>query len=412
MPRRLPPARSPLTGRAILSGLAAAVTGDGPARAEIERWLEDRSGGEALLLTDSGTTALTVAMRLALRRRPGGTVLLPAWGCYDLVTAAVGADAGAAFYDLDPQSLTPDVPSLERAWAGDVAAVVLVHLYGVPVDPAPVRELLGTDGPLIIEDAAQGSGARIRGRVAGSLGDLAVLSFGRGKGVTAGHGGALLAPTERGERLLETPRAGLAGGGSGLLGLPSVLAQWVLSRPALYGIPASMPFLGLGETRYRPPRPGSELSRFAAGVLARTAGTEQAEAAARKRNAGRLLAAVKSLPGLTAVPVSGDSRHGWLRLPLLADEDRRSLLASHAARRLGIERGYPGLLPTLEVFGRAEGTADVAARYPGAERLRRELFTLPTHGGLRDRDLSAIRRLLDGPAVRPGVRRVSAGEAS
>ena len=93
---------------------------------------------------------------------------------------------------------------------------MVVHLYGVPADPEPVRAALAGAGAVLIEDAAQGAGASLRGRPLGGFGDLSVLSFGRGKGNTAGRGGALLAPWE--------PAAALLAGARGELAAPSLEA--------------------------------------------------------------------------------------------------------------------------------------------------------------------------------------------
>ena len=70
-----------------------------------------------------------------------------------------------------------------------MGAVVVAYLYGIPFDTAPVRAAAGAVGAWLIEDAAQGAGASFRGRALGAFGDLSMLSFGRGKGVTAGRGG-------------------------------------------------------------------------------------------------------------------------------------------------------------------------------------------------------------------------------
>ena len=75
------------------------------------------------------------------------------------------------------------------------------------------------------------------------------MSFGRGKGVTGGRGGALLVnPGWRGG----SDESPLLPGIRGVMEVPALKAQWLLARPWLYRIPASLPFLGLGDTVYRP----------------------------------------------------------------------------------------------------------------------------------------------------------------
>ncbi len=106
---------------------------------------------------------------------------LPAFTCYDIASAAVGAGVRVALYDVDPDTLGPDPASLERVLAAGAGAVVAGPLYGVPLEWDALRALADRHGALLIEDAAQGHGASWRGRPLGSLGDLSVLSFGRGK---------------------------------------------------------------------------------------------------------------------------------------------------------------------------------------------------------------------------------------
>ena len=189
--RAQPPVHSPIGAPALLSGLRAALTGGRTARAAVEQFITDTYRAHGVVLTDSGTTALHLALRLAVSERPG-PVALPAYCCYDIATAADAAGVEFVLYDIDPATLGPDGTSLYRALEQGARVIVAVHLYGLPVDLSAVAGLAEAAGAIVIEDAAQAVGARLGGRPAGSLGRYAVLSFGRGKGMTGGRGGALL----------------------------------------------------------------------------------------------------------------------------------------------------------------------------------------------------------------------------
>ena len=111
------PVRSPLSAAALLAGARAAM-GNGRSAAAVERvtaLLRGRYAPQAVLLTDGGTTALRAALVGALQDRPGAAVALPAFSCYDLATAAIGAGVPVVCYDIDPQSLAPDLASLRAA---------------------------------------------------------------------------------------------------------------------------------------------------------------------------------------------------------------------------------------------------------------------------------------------------------
>src|SRR5262249_36974288 len=151
--------------------------------------LRSRYDARVVHLTSSGTSALQVAIRLARVRAGDGPVALPAYGCYDIASAAVGADLPIALYDVDPATLSPDLDSLSAVLAGGARIVVVAPVAGMPVDWSGVEQCAGAFGAFLVEDAAQGHGAFLRGRPVGSLGPLSVLSFGRGKGWTGGAGG-------------------------------------------------------------------------------------------------------------------------------------------------------------------------------------------------------------------------------
>jgi dTDP-4-amino-4,6-dideoxygalactose transaminase len=398
IPRYLPPVYSPVTLGALLAGWRS-VFARGGAGSELFTDLSRHYGARAILPTDSGTSALALALRLVTALRPGPALAaLPAWSCYDLATAAEAADIGVLLYDLDPATLGPDWSSLGRALAAGATAVVAVHPYGLLVDLPEIQRRAAEAGAIVIEDAAQAVGASLAGRPAGAVGALGVLSFGRGKGFTGGAGGALLlnpsAPAD-----LELPlETSLAPSGRGEGAMLRLLTQWLLGRPGLYAIPAALPFLKLGQTVYRAPTPAGRLSPASAAVLPRTWPLQLPEAEGRRRNAARLAQAVRlTKAGVVPAGWEGGSP-GWLRLPLVAsDWVRRAAEAAHA-RRLGVWPGYPRLLLDLPGFGaRVRYAGD---SFPGAQVLAERLVTLPTHRLLNSGDLSRLEQWLAGSGGR------------
>lgn len=386
--RLLPPVHSPVTLAAVASGIGALAGGAGRARAEVTAALGERFGCRDLLLADSGTSALTLALGAGAERAPG-PVALPAYCCYDIATAADGAGVQVLLYDLDPATLGPDLQTLGAALEQGAGTVVVAHLHGIPVDLEAVRSLTRRYGALLIEDAAQGAGAAYGGRPLGSFGSLGVLSFGRGKGVTSGRGGALLANDDAGSAALAAVRDRLLPGRTSATEPIALLAQCLLARPSLYGIPASLPFLGLGETVYRRPRETRGMSAFALGVLRCTLPSADGEAAARRAHAERLLQRLGVAgKGLEAVRPPAGAVPGYLRLPVLAPDPSRTRLGSDAARRLGIMPGYPAALADLPGFG--VRAVNGGAGFPGARRLAASLVTFPTYSLLAERDLRAL----------------------
>ncbi len=384
------PVYSPLSGAALFAGAGAAARTDGGERAEarVMALLAERYRAKAVLLTDSGTAALTAALVGVLEDRAGSAVAVPAFSCYDVATAADGADAPVILYDIDPHTLAPDAASLRAALRRGAGAIVVAHLYGYPIDLVEITRLASETGAVVIEDAAQAAGATLGGRPAGAQGSLAVLSFGRGKGLTGGSGGALLAHDAVGARLVERVRGLLRDPRRGWRELVALAAQLLLVRPKLYALPAALPFLRLGQTIYREPRPLRAPSAASCAVVAATWALADRELEARRRHAQRLLAELGRQPGFETIRTPDHARPGYLRLPVLASPTARRAVVEGAGRRLGVMPGYPKALCDLERFGTRALNRDSA--FPGSRLLAARLCTLPTHGRLSPGDLARL----------------------
>jgi perosamine synthetase len=394
--RAQPPVHSPIGAAALVSGLRAGLAGRRAARAKVEQVLADSYAAPGLLLTDSGTSALHLALRLATSERPG-PVALPGYCCYDVATAVDAAGVEFLLYDIDPGTLGPDWASLRRVLDQGAGVVVVAHLYGVPVDHSGVEALASAAGAIIVEDAAQAVGARLEGRPAGTWGRYAILSFGRGKGMTGGRGGALLANTPEAAKRLPEVAALIGRRSGGARDAAMLLAQWLLARPSLYGLPLSLPVLRLGETTYRQPTPPGEPSGFALGTLSRTLALGRAEAERRRANAAWLLQRIPENGPVSAPRPPGTSEAGFLRFPVLVGPPALSRFRAERARYLGVWPGYPRPLSELAGFGSRRLDAQHAT--PGAGALAERLFTLPTHSLVNEDTRTALTDLIVGAGV-------------
>src|SRR5262245_45814900 len=253
--RRQLPVASAISARALARAFVHSLIAR-HADGEAESLLIRQFAAERVVLTDSGTSALVLALRTVLPRE--STVALPAYACPDLIAAARCAGARVRLYDVDISTLSPDLDSVRAVIDRGVDAIVVAHLFGYPADVASVQELATNAGVVVLEDAAQAAGGTLHGRRLGGLGDVSILSFGRGKGLCAGGGGALL--VRRAERSaynatqdaseIDDAQAALPAV-RGWSGLAATAMQWALGRPSLYALPAMLPFLHLGEMIYR-----------------------------------------------------------------------------------------------------------------------------------------------------------------
>ncbi len=140
----------------------------------------------------NGTDALFIAMK-ALGLKAGDEVIVPANSFIASSEAVTQTGARVVFADVDPQTYNVKVSEIEKHITSRTRAVIAVHLYGQPADMDPILALARKHKLFVIEDAAQAHGALYKGRVVGSMGDVACFSFYPGKNLGAyGDAGAIV----------------------------------------------------------------------------------------------------------------------------------------------------------------------------------------------------------------------------
>ncbi|MGE4556724.1 MAG: DegT/DnrJ/EryC1/StrS family aminotransferase [Desulfovibrionaceae bacterium] len=142
-----------------------------------------------VLLTSNGTTALWLALQMS--KVEGKAVLLPANVCFVVVCAVLLCNARPVFVDVDERTWTIPLATLQALDKEKIHAVILPYMYGCSAPVAEIAAVCRSKGWIFIEDVAQALGARWRGGFLGSVGDFAITSFGVGKIVDLGLGGAL-----------------------------------------------------------------------------------------------------------------------------------------------------------------------------------------------------------------------------
>jgi len=391
------PAYSPVRARDVASAAFGMQRSADSARRDLEALLKQRYFAEHVVLVDSGTHALQLAIELALRGQPAqAPVALPAYSCFDMATAAIGANARVMLYDLDPATLAPDIDSLTEVLRTGARVVVVAPLYGIPIDSDRVSELVARFDATLIEDAAQGQGATWRGRPLGAHAAISIISFGRGKGWTGGQGGALLlrdsVSTQGLHEFLSDARHPAVAGDS-LRNTLILTAQWLFGRPSVYGVPRGFPALGLGETRYHAPTSCKELPDSAARAIMSSASEADAEAVVRRSRAAELLARLPDTITRIRVPEGGVA--GYLRVPIVLRGGMRAFASADRMLSLGVASGYPITLAELDplkpfVVHRqtCEGAASLVAR----------LVTLPAHSRVGPDDVDGILRAVSEAA--------------
>lgn len=155
----------------------------------------------------NGTAALHISL-VALGLRPDEEVLVPTLTFAATANVVIYCGANPVFMDVEKDTLGLDPQKVEdfltkgcdwrdgclvnRATDRDVGGIIPVHLYGHPVDMAPILELAEKYNLFVVEDATEALGSKYRNRFAGTLGEVGAFSFNGNKLITTGGGGMVV----------------------------------------------------------------------------------------------------------------------------------------------------------------------------------------------------------------------------
>lgn len=166
------------------------IAGDGYFTQQCSRLLEDRFGIHKILLTPSCTAALEMSAMLC-DLGPDDEIILPSFTFVSTVNAVIRLGAKPVFVDIRPDTLNLDENRIEEAITPKTKAIFPVHYAGVGCEMERIMAIANNHNLFVVEDAAQGVGARYNDRMLGSMGHLGTYSFHETKNYTSGEGGAL-----------------------------------------------------------------------------------------------------------------------------------------------------------------------------------------------------------------------------
>jgi dTDP-4-amino-4,6-dideoxygalactose transaminase len=167
------------------------LCGDGPFTKDCHRWLKEHTGADCALLTTSCTHALEMTAILA-EIKPGDEVIMPSYTFVSTANAFVLRGAKIVFIDIRPDTMNIDETLIEDAVTDKTKVIVVVHYAGVSCEMDSILEVAHKYNIVVVEDAAQGIGAKYKNRALGTIGDMGCYSFHETKNVSCGEGGALL----------------------------------------------------------------------------------------------------------------------------------------------------------------------------------------------------------------------------
>jgi dTDP-4-amino-4,6-dideoxygalactose transaminase len=298
----------------------------------------------------SGTDALWLALR-ALGVGRGDEVLVQANAFVAAVEAIHDVDAMPVPIDVRTDDLGPDPALLAGAVGPRTRAIVVVHLYGLPVEMQPILDLARRHDLLVLEDCSHAHGARLRGASAGTFGHLGAFSLGVVKNLAA-YGDAGMITTRDG-RL------------AALVGHLGTHGQVTKNEHSLYGT-------------------NSRLDEMHAAMLR----VKLRHLAARNQRRRDIAAYYdERLVGHVVTPFTAPDRESVYHQYAIRTPRRAGLQAHLKAE--GIDTGihYPTPIHRQPAWLRSVGPSP---SLPVAERVASELLSLPVHPDLSDAEVERV----------------------
>lgn len=163
---------------------------------KFESDLAARCSREYGISVTNGTAALEVAVA-SLNLEAGSEVIMPAFTIVSCCNAIIKAGLTPVLVDADPITWNMDVDQIEKRITDKTRAIMVVHIYGLPVNMGTVLEIANKYNLIIIEDAAEAQGLLCDGKECGGFGDVSVMSFFANKHITTGEGGMVLTNNPR-----------------------------------------------------------------------------------------------------------------------------------------------------------------------------------------------------------------------
>ena len=166
------------------------ISSEGPFVERFEKNFASRIGRKHGIAVTNGTAALDAAIE-AIEIKSGDEVILPAFTIISCILQIVRSGAKPVLIDSDPVTWNMDVNQIESKITKKTKAIMVVHIYGLPVDMDPVIEICKKYGLKLIEDTAEQIGQSYKGKPCGSFGDISTMSFYPNKHITTGEGGMI-----------------------------------------------------------------------------------------------------------------------------------------------------------------------------------------------------------------------------
>jgi len=158
---------------------------------EFEEKFAEYHGVNYAIAVNSATAGLHISLAAA-GVGPGDEVIVPPYTFTSTATSVLMHNAIPVFVDVDPKTFCLDPEKVVDAVTPSTKAIIPVHLLGHPAEMDSITRVANEHDLTVVEDCAQSPGAKYKGKLVGTIGDLGVFSFQETKNMMTGEGGMVI----------------------------------------------------------------------------------------------------------------------------------------------------------------------------------------------------------------------------
>lgn len=324
------------------------------------------------------------------------SVIIPGYTCYSVASSVLKAGLDCVVADIDPDTLSYDLDSLENVCNENTLAIITSSLYGMPNDMIKIEKFAKENNIHLVDDAAQCLGGKINDRSVGGFGDVGLYSFDKGKNITSIQGGVIVTnsdaiASEIRDQINSITRPAAK---TVMYDFVKQIIYTLLLPPNRYWITQKLPFLGLGKTMYESDYPIEHYSNIMAGIALILIKKLKYFSDTRYYNSNEILSRLKNdmVSRIISIP---DSTPVYLRLPILANNrnHQANIIQRLNKQGIGATSSYPEAIiniPELVSYFRGQ-----AHNTPNSIDIAKRIVTLPVHAYCSDRHREIITKTLN-----------------
>lgn len=343
--------------KAVRETLKSGMIAQGPRVSEFESSLADYCITSEAVAVNSGTAALHTAL-YALGVGKGDEVITTPFTFIATANAILMQNATPVFVDVQHDTFNINPELIQDSITKKTKAIIAVDLYGHPCDYDEIRKIAKENNLFVVEDACQAIGASYKGAKAGTFGDIGCFSFYATKNITSGEGGALITKNESYAKKARRFR------------------QHGMADVGVYD------YNDIG-FNYR-------MTDISASILLQQLKKLDSFNAKRRENAKFFSDQLSGIKGISTPIIKNSHTHAFHQYTIRVDGfglSRDGLFDHLRSSGVGCSIYYPRPLHMCQSFGKfgyKEGDCKIA------ERLSKEVISLPVHQSLQTDDLQHI----------------------